>query len=175
MSIFLYSSEQSFYILCSYSGFRQFPWRRSFKERDGETNQGGGHCRSCAAVRQARGIAYSLNLQGIGACAIVGANNYQSLRSLAEFTIPDLVDRRRSRETDGRIQSLDALAVSAWGALKSRHRTLGAAGAACSAGGVSHRRQKSLDPLVYGRSTCQSPRTKSWCLASASASTLTRP
>src|SRR5271157_5666493 len=55
MSIFLYSSEQSFYILCSYSGFRQSPWRRSFKERDGETNQGGGDCRSDAAVRQARG------------------------------------------------------------------------------------------------------------------------
>ncbi len=65
-----------------------------------------------AAVRQASGTAYSLKSQGIGACAIVGANKYQSLRSLAEFRIPDLVDRRRGHETDERIQFLDAPAVA---------------------------------------------------------------
>jgi hypothetical protein len=62
-----------------------------------------------AAVRQAGGAASAAKLRGIGACAIVGANNYQSLRLLAEFTILDLIDRRRSHDTDGRIQFLDAL------------------------------------------------------------------
>jgi hypothetical protein len=37
--------------------------------------------------------AHAAKLRLIGACAIVGANNYQSLHSLAEFKIPDLIDR----------------------------------------------------------------------------------
>jgi len=108
------SSKQSFCILCSSSGFRQFPWRRSLNEWDGEVNQEGGDCRF---VRQCGkpAAAYSLKLQGIGACAIVGANNYQSCTFSLNFKIRDLVDRRRSHETDRRIQLLNAPAVGAWG------------------------------------------------------------
>ncbi len=73
---FPFSSEQSFYIVCSSSGFCQFPWRRSFHECDGETNQGGGDWRFRAAAQQ-------WGSQGEPACIPLNQISTQAFRRTA--------------------------------------------------------------------------------------------